>query len=440
MTVHACRREHSASWRRRAWALAACALPSLAAIAARGQTLDRQRSLWLVVGAPANAAPVDRVDGARTGMARFKLPASSLRIEWRAPVGALLAHAPLVDANGDTYVAGTRGEVVALKRDGTELWRAVTGSNQPGPPALLSDRTLVFVDDAGEAVGVREGRVRFRWRFGQAGATHPAPLALDDGGAVVATAHELAVLDAEGTERARTTFAEAVAAPLVAALDKVFVVTSSGAVWAWQPGASEPTRVASFGSAVDGGAALADDHTLIAVIAAPNRMGTVNLVRGTSTLRAGPYDGLWGGPPTMKGGTAYLWLHTAVGEFAVAVDPGGAEIGRTLLAGHPSARSSDGGMPPLVTGPHIPALIDSRGTVVFAMVSGSSATIGAASATGTGGSTVELLPDVCPPAPVGEGADRIPAPPIVGLAPLPPAGFVAACASGTLLAVRASEG
>jgi hypothetical protein len=97
-------------------------------------------------------------------------------------------------------------------------------------------------------------------------------------------------------------------------------------------------------------------------------------------------------------------------------------------------------MAPLVTGPHTPALVDSRGTIVFAVASGSSAAIGAASGMGTGSPTVELLRDVCPPAPLSESADRIPAPPVVGLAPLTPAGFVAACASGTLLAVRASGG
>src|SRR5258708_27049561 len=154
-----------------------------------------------------------------------------------------------------------------LAPDGSERWRISTGAIDPGPAALLSDDTLVFVDEAGEAIAARDGAVRWKTRFGRSETAHAAPLPLRDGGVVVATAHDVAVLDADGRPRVRNPLSEATIAPLLSGLSKIVTVTTSGVVWTWTPGAPEATRVASFGSPVDGGAALSDDHTLVAVTA-----------------------------------------------------------------------------------------------------------------------------------------------------------------------------
>jgi hypothetical protein len=345
-------------------------------------------------------------------------------------VGALVEVAPLVDARGTTYVIGTRGEVVAVAPDGTERWRASTGAMQPGPGALLSDDTVVFVDAAGEAVAVREGSLRWRVRFGRGDAAHPAPLTLDDGGVVVATTRDLAVLDADGRERARTTLAEPTTVPLLAALGKVVAVTASGAVWTWSPGA-EPTRVASFGAGIDDGAVLTDDHTLIAVTAARGHVAAVDLVRGTTTTRAVAPAGLWLGPPAVRAGVAYLVLLAPTSELAVGIDASGAERIRAPLGTRLPAVTTDGGVAPLVAGPHTPALIDDAGTLAFATTDGAIGVIDTAA-----GATVELLADACPPfATRAVGGGGVAAP-TVALAPLEPGVFVAACRSGTLLAVH----
>ncbi|HEY3822654.1 MAG TPA: hypothetical protein VGL81_36060 [Polyangiaceae bacterium] len=415
----------------RAWAaaLGGVALAAGAAGAA-AQTADVERPRTLVVGSPAGGARTDRIDAARSGRSGTALPlaeSGGLRIEWKAAIGASVDVAPVVDARGSTYVVGARGEIVAVARDGSERWRVTTGAIQPSAPALLSDDSLVFSDAAGEAVAVREGVVRWRVRFGRsdpARAVPPAPVALDDGGVVVATARDLAVLDAEGHERSRMTLPESTAFPLVAALGKILAVTSSGAVWSWAPGASEVTRVASFGGPIDDGAALADDHTLLAVVGGRQHLVAVDLIRATTTTRAVTPSGLWLGPPSMTAGTAHLLLQAPTSELALAVDASGSETSRALLTTHPPPISADGGVAQLVALPHTPLLVDAAGTLAFATVDGG---VGVVS-----GGVVDVVADVCPPAPGPRGAAAATA----ALAPLGAGAFVALCRAGTLVAVR----
>ena len=415
------------SWRTAAWGTATAAL--VASAAASGQTVHVERPRTLVVGLPSAGARSDRVDGARTGRTRSTLPSAGLRTQWRIALGAQIEHAPLVDVRGGTYVVGTRGEVIAIARDGTERWRVSTAAAQPGPAALLSDDTVVFVDAAGAAVAVRDGSVRWRVPFGRADAARPAPLPLEDGGVVVATTQELAALDSEGRERARTTLAEATTLPLVAALGRVVAVTSSGAVWSWAPGAPEPERVAGFGSTVDSGAALADDHTLVAVTADQLHLTAVDLLRGTATTRAFALAGVWQGPPAMRGSNAHVVLLTASGEIAVTVDAGGNEIARVSLAVHSTATAADGGPPALDAHAHTPPLVDATGAFAFATAEGA---IGVAGANG-----VDLLGEACEP-PIGNASRT--APPVAGLAPLENGVFVAVCHTGGLLAIGGRKG
>ena len=151
---------------------------------------------------------------------------------------------------------------------------------------------------------MRDGALRWRVRFGRVDPTRAypsAPLPLDDGGVVVATTRNLAAFDPTGRERARTTLPEPSTASLVAALGKIVAVTASGAVWSWTPGAPEPTRIASFGGPIEDGAALADDHTLLAITADRLHLESLDLVRGSTTMRASSGSGLFVGPPAVRG-------------------------------------------------------------------------------------------------------------------------------------------
>jgi PQQ-like domain len=402
-----------------AWAVA----PS----GARGQTLDVARPAVFTSGTPAAGARVPRVDAARTGFSRSPLPASQVHTMWHTSVGLIVEQVPLVDEQGTIYVVGNRGEIVALAADGEERWRLTTGAAQPGPTALLADRTLVFVDGAGEALAVRDGAVQWRTRFGRGGTGRLPPVPLDDGGVVVGTSHELALLDATGHTRARTVLPEISNAPLVAALGKIVVVGASGAVWSWVPGAPEPVRVGTFGAAIDGGAALADDHTAIAVIAGQPRLVALDLWTGTATLRSAAPAGVWLGPPALRAGGAYFVALSSTAELALAVDASGAELGRTLLTMHPPSLG-DAGAAPSAAPPHTAPLVDAAGTLAFATTDGS---VGVVASLATATPTLELVADACP---VSAGPSRNDAP-VAGLAPLPPGAFVAACTTGTVVAV-----
>jgi hypothetical protein len=402
--------------------------------AARAQAVDPPQPRTIAVGLPPGAR-ADRVDAARTGFARSGLPASSLRVEWRAMAGGPLENAPLVDARGRTYLVGARGEAVALGPDGNELWRVPTGSVDPGPGALLSDDTLVFVDGAGLAVAVRDGAVRWRTRIGKADSEHPAPLPLDDGGVVVATSRQLSLLDGEGHERARVPLPEPTSAALLSVLGRVAVLATTGTVWTWTPGAPDLERAASFGSPTDGGAALSGPHTLVAVTAGRSTLASLDLLRGTPITRAIAPGGLWIGPPAMRGEIATLPLLGATSEFALALDASGRELARARLASLPPSARPDAGAPGVALEPIPlpPLLVDAEGTVAFATPSGG---LGVAALV-SGEGAVETLADVCP-RPSALVSLPGEAPPVAGLAPLAHRALVVACRTGAVLAVTGS--
>jgi hypothetical protein len=477
---------------RRAWraggagALAAAAWLARSAGPTAAQTLETARPRTLVVGTPPGARAT-RIDAARTGLSRTPLPAAGLHVEWRASAGSVLEWEPLVDAGGTAYVVGARGEAVALRRDGTERWRAATGAVDPGPPALLSDDTLVFVEASGVAVAVREAQVRWRARVGKPAGFRPAPLPLEDGGVAIAVGRDLALLDAEGHERGRTSLPEAIAGPLIAAIGRVVAVTASGAVWTWTPGSPEAARAGSFGSPLDDGAGLADEHTLVGVVAGQTTLASVDLARGSGAMvaRAVAPGGVWLGPPAMRAEAATLVLLAPTGELAMTVDASGRELSRALLAAHAPAARADAGAPgasaiaggapvtlPAASG--TPLIVDAQGTVAFATLDGAVGTAWVPRGSREGAPTApaaeamtETLSGVCPPTilpgalprpfpegrrpdsmnpegrrpdsmnPEGRRPDSMKT--VAGLAPLPPASMVVACRSGSVFAVGGSD-
>jgi hypothetical protein len=271
-------------------------------------------------------------------------------------------------------------------------------------------------------------------------------LPLDDGGVVVTAGHDLAMLDAGGRERARTIVSEPAAAPLLWTAGRVVLVAASGAVWTWAPGAMEPSRVGSFGSPTEGGAALAGDHTLLGVVARQTSLVAVELLGGgrpTVVREVAPPGGLWLGPPTLRGESTTVALLGPTTEIAVMADRSGQETGSVLLANHAPLSRGDAGAAP-GAGLLAPLLIDAAGTVVFATFDGG---VGAGAfredGVGAGGrgaapttGTVEVLADACPP-PGGILALLNGTPSsVAGIAPLPPASVVVACHSGAVVAIQ----
>jgi outer membrane protein assembly factor BamB len=405
------------------------------ALATRAQRLDPKRPKTIVVGAPREGSPTARGDARRTGLSRTPLPTRTLDVAWRKSLSAPIEGPPLVNASGDVIVTTARGEVLVLDgSDGSERPHGIFPTSPPvGAPALAADGTTVFTTTAGDAIGVKNGALRFRTRVGDGRVWHERAgvLALDDGGTAVAVGTELAVLDAEGQVRARASLEEPIAAPLVAApIGRVVAITSSGRVFMWTPG-REPLRAGSFGAPVDGAAALVDDHTLVAV-SGIGQLVELDLARGVAVARMSSAAILLG-PPALRGDVAYVLAALPGRVFALAVDGSGQETMRVSVQTTTPQLAPDGGplaaVVPLHTGP----IVDGAGTLAFGTADGY---VGVVSASG-----VDQLGEVMCMRSAGLAGPRpSPAPPVAafaGLAPAGPSAFVVACETGVVVKVTA---
>jgi hypothetical protein len=339
---------------------------------ADAQRIDPRRPSVFVVGAPGGASPTTRGDARRTGSTQDLLPSGLLRIAWRKTIGLSLEQPVLVSSDGMlAIVTASRGDVIFLDADGDEKSRVSAGASAAGPATMTSDGTVVFTTSAGDAVGIRRTSTRPRYvtRIGGERNARTAPLSLDDGGVVVATASDLVVLDAEGNVRSRVSLPETPAAPLLASGDKVIAVTTTGAVYGWTPG-RESVRLGTFGAPIDGGAALADASTLVAVIEG-NHLVELDLAHGARTSRSIAPSGLYLGPPSIRslgpgGSLATVLAQTANRAFVVTLDPAGQETARAPIATLTPRTLPDGGPAPLAALAHTGPLVDARGAVAFA--------------------------------------------------------------------------
>lgn len=361
-------------------AIAAASVAGVYVHLADAQRVDPRRPATLVVGAPAGASPMQRVDARRSGMSKQTLPSGALRVAWRKTIGLSIDQAALAGSDGTLAVVTTRGDVVFLDDAGEERGHVSVSAGSVGPAVMTSDGTIVFTTSSGEAVGVKRAtgpkaaqRPRFTTRIGGDRNGRAAPLALDDGGVVVASSTDLVVLDSEGNVRARTALPESIAAPLLASGDKVLAVGASGAVFGWTPG-REPARLGSFGAPIDGGAALADATTLIGVIET-NHLVELDIARGVRSTRAIAAQGLYLGPPSVRPGPSGTSIATVLAMipsrgFVASVDSSGQEILRAPIETRTPQTLPDGGAAPLVAPPHVGPLVDARGTIAFAAMDG----------------------------------------------------------------------
>jgi hypothetical protein len=409
-------------------ALLALAL-AVGAVAAEAQRVDPRRPSTFVVGSPGGPAPMQRIDGRRSGETKQALPSGTLRVAWRKTVGLSVDQPALAGADGTIAVVTARGDVVFLDGEGEERGHVGVDGRSAGPAAMTSDGTIVFATSVGDAVGVRRTspRPRFVTRIGGERNVRAAPLALDDGGVVLATATDLVVLDAEGGVRARVTLPDAPAAPLLASGDKVVVITTNGTVYGWTPG-REAVRLGSFGAPVDGGAALSHANTLIGVIEG-NHLVELDLARGMRSTRAISAQGLYLGPPGARrvGATtlATLLAMTPSRVYVANVDGAGQETLRAPIATLTPQTLPDGGAPPLVAPPHTGPLVDSRGAIAFASTDGH---VGVVSTEGA----VELVAEVpCSRTSRTSG--------ISGLTPFGRGAFVVTCEGGVVVKVVGPE-
>ncbi len=415
----------------RATALLGAALVSIGTCAlvlrdADAQKVDPRRPAVFVVGAPAGAAPMHRVDARRSGAAKQALPNGTLNVAARKTTGLSVDQPALVGADGVVAVVTSRGDVIFLDEKLDELAHVNVGVGAIGPATMTSDGTIVYASTNGDAFGVKRSgasaRVRFTTRIGGDGTRRgAAPLALDDGGVVLVTGSDLVVLDGEGNVRTRATLPETPAAPLVAAGDKVLVVTTAGTVFGYTPG-REPVRLGSFGAPIDHGAALLDGSTLVAVIES-NHLVELDIAHGARSTRSIAPQGFYLGPPAVRTGAKNTTFATVLAltpnrEFVVTLDGAGQETQRAPIATLTPQVLSDGGVAPLIAPAHVGPIIDSRGTVAFAATDGH---VGVVTAEGA----VDMIGDTLCRA-SGRSAG------IAGLTPHSPGSFLVTCESGTV--------
>jgi hypothetical protein len=402
---------------------------ALVARTALGQRVEARRAKTIVVGTPAGPSPTDRVDAARTGSSRVPLPTGTLHPAWHKNVGYPIESAPLVDARGDITILTARGDLMVFAADGEERSDTIVGSAAAGPATLLSDGTAAFLSTASDVVGVHLGRVRFRAHVG-GGRSAVSPLALADGGLVVATAGELVALDGEGNIRARAPLdPEDPAAHALVGGDApdgptVYVVTSTGAVFAWVPAAGrDVARVGTFRAPTDGGMALVGGQTLVAVVG--SELVALDALSGRTTSRAvASASGALAllGPPSVRGSVVSLLGLTPSRTIALAFDAAGAETIHQAVAPTILPALQDGGVVLGSIPPHVGTLVDPQGDMAFTLPSGE---LGVVSPAGS----VDLLDEICsrsggPSSPPRGG------PTYAGMAPAAPSAIVVTCGSG----------
>lgn len=403
---------------------------------AEAQRLDPRRPSAFVVGAPGGPAPTLRSDTRRTGSTKDILPSGPIRIAWKKTLGLSIDQPALAGADGTIAVATSRGDVVFLDDAGGEVAHVNSGSgNAIGPATLTSDGTVVFATSVGDAVGVRRtsSRPRFVTRIGGERNARSAPLSLDDGGVVVAAGADLVVLDSDGNVRSRVTLPEISAAPLVAYGDKVVAVSVSGTVFGWAPG-REPVRLGSFGAPIDGGAALGEGGSLVAVIEG-NHLVELDLARGSRTTRAIAAQGLYLGPPSVRVGKAgaasivTVLALTQTRAFAATIDSGGQELARAPIGSYAAQTLPDGGPMPLAAPFHVGPLVDTRGAIAWVSPAPGESKVGVVTAEGA----VDTIGEsIC----TGRGSSSSG---VAGLTPYGRGSFLVTCAGGSVTRIVGPE-
>jgi hypothetical protein len=389
---------------------------------ALADSIDPSFPRTVVVGAPRGAAPSERIDARRSGQTRTRLPYPPVEL-WRRHITGGTEFAPLVDAEDNILVALTVPEAIKLGPDGKEIWRVRLGTAAPVvPPALTSDGTLIVITGAGQAFGIApNGAVRFTTQLGVRGRDIEAtPLALNDGGLVVAAGPTLVELDRDGTIRARTALEArpgALDGRITGALlpapegdarlfGATLFTTESGSVYSFRPPGA-PRKLVSFGSFPRKGAMLADARTMLAVIDNNRRVIALDLPTGTTHIRASATPGsFFDGPvtlaPASRGSLALVTLQSglllgfdAAGNeklrIALEKPPPMPDTGTPSVGGTP-AQKPIGFFSPVEPKPSPALIVDPDGRIGFARANGRVGIVGPDGALALAGERVCVSP------------------------------------------------
>jgi hypothetical protein len=361
--------------------LAAVAGLALAAAApARADVIDTTMPRTVAVGAPRGAAPSERLDPRRTGRTRTALPTRAVEV-WRRHVNGNIEVPPVVDEAGDVIVALGISEIVKLGGDAREKWRARLAASAAASPAILADGTIVVLTAAGVAQGFTPGGApRFATPLGIARRdTDTIPLALSNGGLLVAAGSTVVEIDADGVVRARATIEdrlpgasvptpERAAGAVVEGPMGALITTVNGGVFRFRPPAA-PRKLGALGGVPTRGAMLADDRTLVAVVDA-RRVVALDLPSGTTQTRSS--GTLFDAPPAL-GPNGMILVATQLGVL-LGLDAAGNEKVRLLLDKPlPATTALSPGSTtflPTELKPSPPVIVDPNGRIAFLRANG----------------------------------------------------------------------
>lgn len=313
---------------------------------ARAETFDPSAPQIRVVGPPSGPAPRARIDSMRSGRSKTALPKLPVEL-WRQELPRM-KQPPLVDDDGEIVIALENSQITRLHADGSERWQRYAHSAPLTAPVLTSDGSVVVVDNSHLFLRIdQQGEVRVRRALGgstsgRSQAFPPAtPLALDDGSVVLVLGDALLRIDAGGAAVAKQHLPGG-AVGGVLRWHKRFVLTSrNGTVWAWSPPA-DLRKLGKFSGYPNGGALLASEHTLVAVVDR-ERLVAMDLNNGevTPLLTGTAVMSRLEGPPTLDH-NGVLLVTSSLGEL-LGLDSHGVLLRRTPLDNVGLFRSLDGG-------------------------------------------------------------------------------------------------
>ncbi|MEP7119605.1 MAG: hypothetical protein ABJE95_01800 [Byssovorax sp.] len=359
---------------------------------ARADVIDPSMPRTLVVGAPRGDAPSERLDAQRTGRSPSLFPAAPLH-RWEHHITGGIELTPVVDEHDNVLVVGTAPDVIKLDSEGKEVWRLRFGTSAAVvAPVLTSDGTLVIVTAAGQAVGVTPaGALRFVTPLGVRGRdADTVPLALDDGGVIVAAGGTLVEIDRDGVVRARTALeirpgsadSRVTGALVQGPAREALFTTESGSVFAWRPPLA-PRKLGNLGGFPKRGAVVTGPRTLTAIVDS-RRIVDFDLPTGVTHVRGSTGSGAMIDGPVTLAPDGLLLAATQTG-LLLGVDGAGNETVRIALEKPPIA-------PPVAPGP-TPGSVNIFG-----------GTVGGSPGAGFFGAPVEIKPS---PAPIIDREGRI---------------------------------
>ena len=106
--------------------------------------------------------------------ATSQAPPDSPSLLWRYKAGGRVEAPPLV-ADGRVFAVTGKGALLALSRDGKELWTAQLGKDPVNAPPLYADRAVLVGSGSGTLYAVEAATGKTRWTHAVGDSIHGAP-------------------------------------------------------------------------------------------------------------------------------------------------------------------------------------------------------------------------------------------------------------------------